>query len=60
MLSFSLDISQPRIKQRDNQIIRKILRLSLYNISSSYSELFEKDNSFAIHYQNVQKSAIEI
>ena len=49
-----------KLNNRINNIHERALRLVYKDYTSSFDELLLKDNSFRIHYRNLQKLAIEI
>ena len=44
---------------RINKLQERAVRLAYNGSSSSFSKLLQKDNSFAIHHQNIQKPPIK-
>ena len=48
------------LNNRINHIHERALRLIYKDYTSSFDELLFKDNSFRIHYRNLQKLATEI
>ena len=48
------------LNYRINKIQEKALRLVHNDNTSSFYELLQKDNSFTIHHQNIQKLALEM
>ena len=48
------------LNNRINKIHERAFRLVYQDITSDFSELLSKDNSFSIHHRNLQKLAIEM
>ena len=57
-LAVNLGVSQSKIKQL-NRISESVLRLTYSDYHSSFSELFEIDNSVTIHNKNMQVLVVE-